>query len=96
MIKNIYKFKLFMIIILAIGFIINGVFITLYNVDKSSGVGAVSKEVSDLMSENNKLIENISVSDSLSLFLRDSESAGYAADVKILYFNQTGTVAEAR
>ncbi len=90
------RYKLFLIIFLAIGVIANGVFITLYNVDKSVNIGSVSKEMEKLTSENNKLVEEISVSDSLTRFLKLSETAGYTTNVKVLYFDNVGAVAQAR
>jgi uncharacterized transporter YbjL len=94
--KATYKFKLFAIVILAIGIVVNGVFITLYNVDKSVNIGVVTEEMQKLMAENDKLNEKISVGDSLTNFLGQSESAGYKEGVKILYFDQAEAVAQAR
>ncbi len=94
--KTAFKLKIFLIVLLAIGFVINGVFITLYNVDKSVNIGTVSKEMNNLMSENDRLVEKIATGDSLTDFLKRSETAGYGTNIKILYFNQAGSVAQAR
>lgn len=94
--KLTYKFKLFAIVILAIGIVFNGVLITLYNVDKSVNIGVITDEMKNLMAENDSLTEKISVGDSLSKFLMLSESAGYKERVKILYFDQAEAVAQAR
>lgn len=94
--KVTYKFKLFAIVLLAIGIVVNGVFITLYNVDKSVNIGVVTEEMQKLMADNDRLNEKISVGDSLTNFLSQSESAGYKEGVKILYFDQAEAVAQAR
>ena len=93
---RIYKIKLVVTVILLIGFIVNGVFITIYNVDKSSNVGEISGDIFDLKMKNNKLTEEISSMDSLTKFVERSKIVGYVAGGYVLYFNQKETVAQAR
>lgn len=94
--NNIFKIKLVIAVIFLIGFIVNGVFITIYNVDKSSNIGEISGDILDLKMKNNKLTEEISLSDSLTKFVERSKNIGYVANGYVLYFNQKETVAQAR
>ncbi len=90
------KFKIFFIILFTIGFVVDGVFITIYNVDKSSNIGIVSEDITTLKMKNNKLTEDISKMDSLTGFFDKSKREGFGIAGNILYFNSSGTVAQAR
>lgn len=94
--KKTFKLKLLLIILLAVGVVVNGVFITLYNVDKSVNIGLSQKEMEKIRTNNDRMVEKISVNDSLTDFLKFSSDAGYSSDVKVLYFDSLGSVAQAR
>ena len=76
--------------------IVNGVVITIYNVDKSSNIGGISQEIKNLKLGNNAMVEEISSKDSLSDFSEKSGKMGFSDKVNIMYFGQTEPVAQIR
>jgi hypothetical protein len=90
------KLKVLLTALLVIGSVVNGVIITVYNVDKSSNVGKIVSEINKLSDSCNSYTEKISVADSLSSFFEKSKIYGYEESSRILYFNQPGSVAQAR
>ena len=78
-----------------IGFIINGVIITLYNAEQSQSVGVVFDDVQKLETINNKLTEDIASKDSLTSFSQSSQTNGYIEDGDIFFLNSVSSVAKA-
>ena len=91
-----FRLKMFISIFLVAISLINGVIITIYNVDKSSGIGEVSEDIMALKIQNNRLTEEISTKDSLSDFSVKSGEKGFSDDVNLMYFNQAEPVAQIR
>ena len=94
--NKINKLKMFVIAMLLIGSAINGVVITLYNVDKSVNIGQIVSDINLLSDSCNSYTEKISVADSLTRFFEKSKNYGYSESSRILYFNQPGSVAQVR
>lgn len=90
------RMKIFLSILLVVISLINGVVITIYNVDKSSGIGEVSEDIRQLKTQNNRLTEEISTKDSLSDFSVRSADMGFSDKVNLMYFNQAEPVAQIR
>lgn len=94
--NKINKLKVLIIAIFLISSVVNGVIITVYNVDKSFDVGNITTEISELSDSCNSYTEKISVADSLTRFFEKSKIFGYSESSRILYFNQPGSVAQVR
>ena len=90
------RIKMFVSIFLIIISLINGVIITIYNVDKSSNIENVSEEIKKLKIQNNRLTEEISTKDSLSDFSVRSGEKGFSDNVNLMYFSQAEPVAQIR
>jgi hypothetical protein len=94
--NKINKLKIIIISLLLIGSAVNGIIITVYNVDKSSNVGGITSEINKLSDSCNSYTDKISVADSLTRFFEKSKIYGYIVSPRILYFNQPGSVAQVR
>jgi len=94
--NNAAKVKLFLTATLLIGFVVNGVIITIYNVDKSTDTASITSQIDKLKMKNSKLTEQISLADSLTDLMRQSNEIGFQESSDILYFKQRDTIAQAR
>ena len=94
--NNAAKVKLFLTATLLIGFVVNGVIITIYNVDKSTDTASITSQIDKLKMKNSKLTEQISQADSLTDLMRQSNEIGFQVSSDILYFKQRDTIAQAR
>ncbi|KKR11769.1 MAG: hypothetical protein UT39_C0003G0038 [Candidatus Woesebacteria bacterium GW2011_GWA1_39_21] len=94
--NNAAKVKLFLTATLLIGFVVNGVIITIYNVDKSTDTASITSQIDKLKMKNSKLTEQISQADSLTDLMRQSNEIGFQESSDILYFKQRDTIAQAR
>lgn len=90
------KIKLILTIIFAAGFILNGIFITIYNVDRSTNIGLVSDSAEEIRYRNNKIVGKISQMDSLMRCEEESEDLGLSSAGLVLYFDTADFVASAR
>ena len=90
------KVKIILTGIFLVGAIINGIIITLYNVDKSTSINEVSQEFLKTKSIINNLNEEISNSDSLTRFLEKSADSGFVENSRVLYFSQADSLAQVR
>lgn len=94
--KNVFRLKLLVVMFLIVGSIINGIVITLYNVDKSVNLDEVSRQMNETKNNLSSLNEDISISDSLMNFLGKSEESGFSENSRVIYFSEADSIAQAR
>jgi hypothetical protein len=91
--KNI---KFILAVIFIAGSVVNGIIITLYNVDKSANLNDISKKLAETKSSINSLNESVSASDSLVNFMDKSSDSGFTDHPQVLYFSQSDSLAQLR
>ena len=94
--EKIFKIKILLAAVFFIGFIINGIFITIYNVDRSVNIDEIALETKRCELENSLLNEKIITKDSLTAFSEIAQDFGFELASKIIYLDQAETVAQVR
>jgi len=94
--KIVKNIKFILTVVFLVGAVINGIIITLYNVDKSANLDEITKEMTETKDTLNGLNENISASDSLVNFLDKSSDSGFTDHPQVLYFSQADSLAHIR
>jgi len=93
---KLFKIKVLLAAGFFVGFIVNGIFITIYNVDKSVNIDEVALETKRCELENSLLNETIITKDSLTAFSEIAQNFGFGLASKIIYLDQAETVAQVR
>lgn len=94
--EKIFKIKISLAAVFFIGFIINGIFITIYNVDRSVNIDEIALETKRCELEISLLNEKIITKDSLTIFSEMAQDFGFGLASKIIYLDQAETVAQVR
>ena len=94
--EKIFKIKILLAAVFFIGFIINGIFITIYNVDRSVNIDEIALETKRCELENSLLNEKIITKDSLTAFSEIAQDFGFGLASKVIYLDQADAVAEVR
>ena len=93
---KLFKIKVFLTIGFLVGFIVNGIFITIYNVDRSANMALVSSETQEYKFKNSLLNEEILTEDSLTQFSENAEDLGFGLASNVIYLDKAETVAQVR